>query len=262
MALQRGASPWRVSVWTRSEASLPAVRTALPGCRVSCDLKEAVEGVDLVVLCLSPQAIETSGDLLAGILPASVPVTDAGSVKARIVASLEAALGGRFIGAHPMAGSEQSGIAAARADLFDGALCILTPTADSDAGALDLVRRFWSDAGSRLCQMSPDDHDLAVARISHLPHALAAVLVQAALSNSPEIAGLAGSGFRDTTRVALGPEVLWKEILLDNREHLVTAIGEFQTRLAALKQALMAGDSSEVEIILREARNLREQPQP
>ena len=259
MALQRGSSPWDVSLWTRCEESVPAVSAALPGCRLSCDLETAVEAVDIVVVCTPPRAIGDSANALKGLLPASTPVTDAGSVKARIVAAMEESLGGRFIGAHPMAGSEQSGISAARPDLFDGAMCLLTPTPKSDAGALDQVRRLWEEAGCRLCEMSPAAHDMAVARISHLPHAVAAALVHAALSNDPGIAALAGSGYRDTTRIAIGPEPLWREIFLDNREELLSAISDLQVHLGTLKNALSRGDGKAIEAFLREARTFRAQ---
>ena len=259
MALQRGPSPWKVSLWTRRVESLPAISMALPGCRVSCDLKAAVEGTDIVVLCTSPRAIENSGTALAGLIPASTPVTDAGSVKARIVATLEESLGGRFIGAHPMAGSEQSGISAARPDLFDGAACILTPTPASNPHALESVRLFWKEAGCRVSEMPPVAHDMAVARISHLPHAVAAALVQAALSKNPDVAALAGSGYRDTTRIAVGPEALWREIFLDNRDELLSAISDMQIHMENLKVAISSGDGEAIEAILREARNLRSQ---
>ena len=259
MALQRGASPWEVSLWTRRESSISAVSAALPGCRISCDLKAAVGGADIVVLCTSPHAIENSGQSLAGIIPASTPVTDAGSVKARIVAALEESLEGRFIGAHPMAGSEQSGISAARPDLFDGAVCIVTPTKKSDPQALDVIRSFWREAGCRLLEMTPTAHDAAVARISHLPHAVAAALVHAALSKNPSFGDLAGSGYRDTTRVALGPEALWREIFLDNREELLSAISDLQDHVGALKDALLREDGEAVESFLSAARSLRAQ---
>lgn len=257
MALRRRVPSWDVSLWTRREASIPSVAAALPGCRVTCDLKSAVDGAELVVLCTSPRAIENSGETLARLLPAHTPVTDAGSVKTRIVASLEKWLGGRFIGAHPMAGSEQSGISAARPDLFDGAACVLAPTPESDPQALRKVREFWEEAGCRIFEMPPGAHDRAIARISHLPHATAAALVHAALSKNPAAASLAGSGYRDTTRVAAGPETLWKEIFLDNREELLSGISDLQDALGTLKNALSRGDGEAVEDFLRKARTLR-----
>jgi prephenate dehydrogenase len=107
--------------------------------------------------------------------------------------------------------------------------------------------------------MSPAAHDMAVARISHLPHAVAAALVQAALSKNPDVGALAGSGYRDTTRIALGPEALWKEIFLDNREELLSAIFDLQIHIGALKDALLQGDGEAIESFLRAARALRAQ---
>lgn len=257
MALRRGGSPWEVSLWARRGDAVKPASRLLPGCLVTCDLSAAVEGCDVVVLCTPPRAIEEAGGALASILPPSTAVTDAGSVKARIVSALGQTLGGRFVGAHPMAGSEQSGISAARPDLFDGSLCLLTPTAASDPEALATVRGLWSDAGCRLREISPSDHDRAVARLSHLPHAAAAALVQAATRGGAESADLAGSGYRDSTRVAAGPESLWAEILLDNRDEIGPAISDLQAALGELKAALAHGDRSAVEGFLAKARALR-----
>jgi len=257
MALRRGPTPWKVSLWARrGEAVGPASR-ALPGCLVTNDLREALEGAGTVVLCTSPGAIEASGPLLADILPAETVVTDAGSVKVRIVAGLEKSLGGRFIGAHPMAGSEQSGISAARADLFDGAPCILTPTSASCPEALARTRQLWSEAGCRLHEISPAEHDRTVARLSHLPHAAAAALVHAATCAGSESAWLAGSGYRDSTRIAGGPESLWAEILMDNRDAILPAIADMQSALEDLKSAISAGRREDVEGFLATARRLR-----
>ncbi|MEI6073407.1 MAG: prephenate dehydrogenase [Verrucomicrobiae bacterium] len=262
MALRRGREPWAVSLWTRRAESVAAAESALPGCRVSCDLASAVEGAEIVVLCTSPHAIEQSGARLGSLLPPGVPVTDAGSVKERIVSALEAALGGRFIGAHPMAGAEQSGIAAARPDLFDGAICILTPTENSDTSALEAVRRLWASAGCRLHEMPPAAHDAAVARVSHLPHAAAAALVHAALASNREISALAGSGYRDSTRIACGPEGLWAEIFLDNRKEVAAGISDLQNHLGTLKDAVSRGDRGAIEGFLRTARALRSEVSP
>jgi prephenate dehydrogenase len=189
-------------------------------------------------------------------------VTDAGSVKESIVSAMETTLGGRFIGAHPMAGSEQRGISAARPNLFDGALCILTPTETSDVGALESVRSLWTAAGCRIHEMSPAAHDAGVARVSHLPHAAAAALVHAALGAGREVAALAGSGFRDSTRIACGPEDLWAEILLDNRKEVAAGISDLQDRLETLKNVVSQGDREGMESFLRSARILRTDESP
>lgn len=260
MALRR--SLWDVSLWTRRQESVGPVQAALPGCPVSNDLATAVSGADVVVLCLSPSAIEQSGERLAALLPPSTPVTDAGSVKARIVTALEKSLGGRFVGAHPMAGSEQSGIASARPDLFDGALCILTPTEATDPVARQTVVGLWEAAGCRMREMTPASHDAAIARISHLPHAAAAALVHAALAPDRSFSELAGSGYRDSTRIAAGPEGLWAEILLDNRKEVAAGIADLQNDLEALKSDLLRGDRGAIEAFLRVARILRSEPAP
>jgi len=257
MALRRGADPWEVSMWTRRAESMPFAEEVLPGCRISTDLAAAVAGAQLVVLCTSPTAIEQSGGRLAALLPEGTPVTDAGSVKVRIVGALEQALGGRFVGAHPMAGSEQTGIASARADLFDGAVCILTPTGGTDPKAREAVRQLWVEAGCRIKEMSPAMHDAAIARISHLPHAAAAALVHAALAPNRDAAELAGSGYRDSTRIAAGPEALWAEILLENRKEVASGIADLQGNLDAIRLALLSGDRGAIEAFLGAARTLR-----
>ena len=244
-------------MWARREVAVEAASRLLPDCLVTCDLPSAVEGADVVALCTSPRAIEESGPVLAKILPASTAVTDVGSVKVRIVSELERTLGGRFIGAHPMAGSEQSGISAARPDLFDGALCFLTPTAASSPGALEMVRRLWSAAGCGLRDISAAEHDHSIARLSHLPHAAAAALVHAATRGGKESTALAGNGYRDSTRVAGGPAALWAEILLDNRSEIGPAISDLQAALGELKAALVSGDRGAVESFLAGARSLR-----
>ena len=107
--------------------------------------------------------------------------------------------------------------------------------------------------------MSPAAHDIAVARISHLPHAVAAALVQAAIEKNPEFGALAGNGYRDSTRIAIGPEKLWREIFLDNREEVLSAISDLQVHVGELKNALSRGDGDALESILRTARILRAQ---
>ena len=156
-----------------------------------------------------------------------------------------------------MAGSELSGISAARAELFDGAACILTPTPASAPQALEQIRAFWRETGCRVSEMSPVSHDAAVARISHLPHAVAAVLVHAALDHDPGVGAFAGSGYRDTTRIALGPEALWREIFLDNRKELLSAISDMQLHFEKLREFLSQGNGEALETFLREARSMR-----
>ena len=259
MALGRYSTAWDISLWARRPDAAEEAARVLPHCAVSTNLSEVVESCDLAVLCTSPHAIAAAGPELKKLLPPSAIVTDAGSVKAKIVAALEPVLGGRFVGAHPMAGSEQNGIQAAREDLFDGAVCILTPTASTDPSALEAVRAMWSAAGCVLREMGASEHDRAIARISHLPHATAASLVHAAVGANPSLAELGGGGYRDSTRIAGGPESMWTEIFLDNRDELLAGITDLQTALETLKVALQNGHQNALEAFLYDARRLRSQ---
>lgn len=214
------------------------------------------------MLCTPPASIVDLGRQIVPFLDSTAAVTDAGSVKAGIVDALESVLGPRFVGAHPMAGSEQSGLSAAREELFDGACCILTPTPATDPTALAAVRELWQNVGCSLREMSPAVHDEAIARVSHLPHAAAAALVKAALERDPAAAALAGSGYRDSTRIAAGPEDLWTEIFMDNRAALADGIDDLLKSLEALQTALRKGDREAVAEFLAGARALRSSRAP
>jgi prephenate dehydrogenase len=189
-------------------------------------------------------------------------VTDAASVKQSVVASLEGVLGGCAVGAHPMAGSEKSGFSAARENLFENALCVLTPTPCTAPEALATARDLWAAAGCRLTEMSPVEHDRTVARVSHLPHAAAAAVVRAAALAGPNWREVAATGYRDTTRVAAGASALWKEILLDNRAEIVAGIDDMQNSLKELKEALLHADGDAIAAWLEEARLLRDSLPP
>jgi len=141
----------------------------------------------------------------------------------------------RFVGSHPMAGSEKRGIEFARADLFQGARCIVTPTAKTDPAALIAVEEFWRMIGMSIVKLSPEDHDRLICDISHLPHALAALLVD--MQDDAALA-LAGKGFLDTTRVAGGDGGLWRDIFLDNADNLSAAIDRLRSRLDDLSSKL------------------------
>jgi prephenate dehydrogenase len=177
---------------------------------------------------------------LAGLLPRAALVTDVGSVKAPVVAELSVIFqqGPRFVGSHPMAGSEQQGLHAARADLFDQHVCIVTPDAQSDPRAVAGISRFWEKLGCEVRQLAPAGHDEIAAAISHVPHLMAAALVNAVAGANPEAFAFAGPGFRDTTRVAGGPPEMWVEILGENRaavkksaEAMIEKLREFLTLL-------------------------------
>jgi prephenate dehydrogenase len=195
---------------------------------------------------------------IASQLPSTATVTDVGSVKAGIVRRLESILGGRFVGSHPMAGSEQSGFEAARANLFQGAVCIVTPTTRSLPESAKAVRDLWEGVGCRLFIMPPEDHDECIARVSHLPHAVAAALVNAISLRVANAGTLAGGGYRDTTRIAASPPAMWREILIENRAALAAALDDFSATFAKMKKMILSSDATALELFLERAKTLRD----
>lgn len=255
MALGKRMPETHVRLWSR-KASAARAKVLFPA--VTSDPVEAVRGAELVVLCVP---IDVMPDLARQMLPGLSPdcvVTDAGSVKATVCASLHGILGNRFIGAHPMAGSEHSGLEAARPELFDAAVCILTPSSTQLAGSEHLrVRAFWQAVGCRTLDLGAAEHDRLVARSSHLPHAVASVLAHAIGTKTPDALAVAGSGFRDTTRIASGPAAMWTGIFSANQAELLEALNQFKASLAEFEAAVRSGGPG-VEAFLRKARESRE----
>jgi len=246
----------------RTEANLRLAEERGLADRVTRDPAAAVAGADAIVLAAP---VGTCAALAAAFRPharAGALLTDVGSVKQILVAELEAAWAGvgPVVGAHPIAGSEASGAGAARADLFRGRRCILTPTPATDRAALARVRALWEGVGARVEEMPPAVHDELLARVSHLPHLLAYALVAAV--GEQTIAGrraldYAGTGFRDTTRVAASPAELWCDIALANTPALGAALGEFRAALDRLERLVGARDAAGLAAALAAARALR-----
>ncbi len=209
----------------------------------SLDAAEGVRGAELVVLCTP---VGLFAELLRRIEPSldeGAIVTDVGSTKATVVRDAERILGKHknFVGSHPIAGSERRGVGFARADLFAGKTCILTPTARTRGDVRRRVGKFWQDVGMRTVELSPAAHDRALARVSHLPHAVAALLVNVPTADELD---LAGSGFIDTTRIAGGDPIMWRDICLDNRARLLEALDAMGAQLDAFRTLLEAADGA------------------
>lgn len=226
------------------------------------DPAAAVRNADAVVLATPVGVSAVLADTFRPHARPGTLLTDAGSVKGSLVAALEARWAGigPVVGGHPIAGSEESGAGAARADLFRGRRCILTPTATTDRAALARVRALWEGVGARVEEMPAAVHDEILARVSHLPHLLAFAL--AATVGDAETAGrtvldYAGSGFRDTTRIAASPPELWRDIALANAGALRAALAEFRTCLAHLEALVAAGDAAGLEAALAAAQAAR-----
>ena len=237
-----------VILWGRNEERVTAIRSGgFPD--VTSDLKRAVANADLVILAVPVGAMEDLGrDALDAGLRAGVCVTDVGSVKGHphaTVGELMAEQGHAFIGSHPMAGSEQTGFAAANPDLFEDAPCILTNEQERSEIELRSLRNFWESLGARTALMTAPDHDRLVARISHVPHVLSAVCALVALKN-PGDGDYAGQGLRDTSRVGGGDPAMWTEILMENREQIEAPLRECGNILTELADYLRQGGADEI----------------
>ncbi len=184
-------------------------------------------------------------------------ITDAGSTKATIVASLDGHIsnGVRFVGSHPLAGSEKSGPEAATPDLFVGRVVVVTPCKTTPAGAAEEVADFWSALGATAFMMSPEEHDAALASTSHLPHLVASILAEATpRENLP----LTATGWQDTTRIAAGDAELWTQILLDNRRNVLNSLARFEKTMQAARRAIERGDAKTLRRLLTEAKQVRD----
>ncbi len=236
---------------------MPALRRKFPHAVVTCDPAEAASRADIVLLCTPIGTMASLAKAIAPVLKPAAVVMDAGSVKGSVVRVVEPILP-NFVGAHPMAGSEKSGLDAARPDLFQNAICILTPTKKTAVAALKAARSFWKLVGCRLVEMSTLEHDRSISRVSHLPHLAASVLVKAIARRVPDAGGLAGGGYRDTTRIAAGPSKMWSEILLENRREIMAGLKDFTAMLDKTKHLLETEDAAGLEAFLADAKTIRD----
>jgi prephenate dehydrogenase len=250
----------RVQAWARREEVRLACERANWCSLASRDLAEAVTGSDLVVVCLPVDRIVAKVEEMAPHLAPGAVVTDVGSTKSRICRHAGRLLTGEtaFVGAHPMAGSEKSGLHHARVDLFRDRACLVTPLEESPPSAVEAVLRFWADIGMQVSTETPERHDEIVACISHLPHLLASVLAHQ-LSQRPEgWKALAGNGLRDTTRIASGQATIWRAIFEENREELLRAMDDFDEHFAAIRSALHNEDWLRLTQLLDKAKRYRD----
>ena len=264
LALQRRGLVDRVVGYVRRPASVAECAQLGLVNHATLDLGEAVREADLVILCTPLAQMRPLVERMLPVLKRGALVTDVGSVKGSVVAELEpliAEAGGCFVGSHPMAGAEKMGASAARPDLFDNAVCIVTPTPGSNKEAVEHIQDFWRAVGARTLLLSPGLHDELVARCSHLPHLAAATLANLVLdpAHPKDQPALCASGFRDTTRVASGSPEMWRDIALANRHQISQAITIFMDRLRTLQRAIDRQDAAAIEEFLGESKRRRDQ---
>ena len=267
LALKRRVAAGRIIGVGRTRTALEPARAlgvidAAVGLDDSVALAEAVRGADLIV-CAAPVA--QTGPLLARVAPwleGETLLSDVGSTKADAVEAAYQALGAqawRFVPAHPIAGRELSGVEAALADLYEQRQVVLCPLPDNPPAAVDRVEAMWLATGARVLRMSALEHDAVLASVSHLPHVLAFALLEQIL-RAPDGArklALAGSGFRDFTRLAAASPEMWRDICVANRAALLFDIDQFSAVLAELREHIAQGDGAALQAVFERASSAR-----
>jgi len=229
------------------------------------DAGEGVRGADLVVVCVPVLQI-------AGVIKKALPgikkpciITDVGSVKGDVVRDVEAILpdGVDFVPAHPVAGTEESGAGAAFAELFMDRLTVITPGPRTSQDASDVVKKMWREAGARVVEMDPAEHDRIFSLVSHLPHVIAYAMVNTVASDKNLYGGrnvidYSAGGFKDFTRIASSSPEMWSHICSMNKDFLLEAISSFEGRLSSLKELIRSSEFDAVEDRFEQAKNIRD----
>jgi prephenate dehydrogenase len=263
LAARRQKLAGQIAGYVRRAASLKDCEKAAAVDYATTDLLAAVSGADLVILCTPLAQMRALVKQMLPALKRGAIVTDVGSVKTSVGKELEPLVskaGAHFVGGHPMAGAEKTGVLAARADLFECAVCVVTPTKKTNKAALKKVEGFWKDVGGRVLTLTPETHDVLVSRSSHLPHVIAATLARGVLapSHPKQQAMLCANGFRDTTRIASGSPEMWRDIALANRKNISRAVDGFIADLKKFQKALSKSDSAALARFFETAKQRRD----
>jgi len=243
LALRAGGfSGTRVGIGRRASSLRKALACEAVD-EVTRHVAAGVDGAQLVVLCTPIGRFESLLGPMGGALAPGAYVTDVASTKAEVVRLAGRLLprSVRFVGSHPMAGSEKTGVEFARADLFERCLCLVTPTGATSRGTVRWIRGFWESLGGRTMVLAPRRHDELLARVSHLPHAVAAALVSLAARNSA--IDLAGPGFADATRIASGDPAMWTDIFHTNRRAMIRVVDQLIAELTRLRHRIDRDDT-------------------
>jgi prephenate dehydrogenase len=231
---------------------------------VTTEMAEGLRGSDLVVLCTPVELVPVLVQHVIEVVGSQQPMvlTDVGSTKSVLVQTVEAQLREHgsntisFVGGHPMAGSHETGVGAARATLFENATCLVTPTESTDSDSLQQVRSLWEFVGAVPHLLSPEIHDLLIGAASHLPHLIASLLTNTVANVEIEhhkALDFTATGFRDSTRIAAGSPDLWTGIFSQNRDVLLSLIDDIVDNLSEFKTLLQTDNRVEIERVLLEA---------
>lgn len=231
--------------------------------RFETDAARAIDGADMIVVCVPLGAMEQTFRSIAPVMPANAVLTDVGSAKASVVAAARATFGeipARFVPGHPIAGTEKSGVMASFAELYQNRKVILTPLSETDPAAIAQVQAMWEVAGAQVQCMDVEHHDDVLAATSHLPHLLAFQMVDtlARMRDEDEIFRYAAGGFRDFTRIASSDPVMWRDICLANARAVLDMLDHYRADLDKLVAAIESADGVELERVFRNAKTARD----
>jgi len=224
------------------------------------DASKACVDSDLILFAMPVGSFVGMAKRIKSSLKSGAIVTDAGSVKGKLVRDMESLMpqGVNYIGGHPIAGSDKTGIDAATADLFSEAKCILTPTKKTNTAALKKIKGVWKSLGAKVSTIDADEHDRIYAVVSHLPHVAAYAIVNAIADINKSYLGYAGNGFKDTTRIAASSPELWRDISMTNKKNILEFIEVLKKNLDKIGRHLKKSDANAVEKEFKKAKALRE----
>jgi cyclohexadieny/prephenate dehydrogenase len=262
-AMRRASVAGHIAGYAHTPDILARAKTAGFADSLHGDLDACVHDADLVVLAAPVGAFADIAKEIGPHLKAGAIVSDTGSVKGAVLRDVAPHLpkAVHLVPAHPIAGTEQSGPEAGFAALFDGRWCILTPSADTDAGAVERLRVFWERLGSKVELMDAQHHDLVLAITSHVPHLIAYNIVGTAddleTVTESEVIKFSAGGFRDFTRIAASDPTMWRDVFLNNREAVLEMLGRFNEDLSALQRAIRWGDGDALFNLFTRTRAIR-----
>jgi cyclohexadieny/prephenate dehydrogenase len=261
-AMKRADVAGEVTGYARSSDTRDVAREIGLCDRVCDSAADAVEGADLIVLCVPIGVMADVTREISGMLKTGAVLTDVGSVKRAVINAVEPHVpaGVHFIPGHPLAGTEQSGPRSGFAELFDNRWCLLTPNG-ADATEVKKLRAFWQALGSNVDEMDADHHDLVLAVTSHTPHLIAYTMVGVADDLSrvtdTEVVNFSAAGFRDFTRIAASDPTMWRDVFLNNKEATLEILGRFTEELFALQRAIRQGDGEHLHDYFTRTRAIR-----
>ena len=262
-AIKRSGLANEVTGFARSSETRQTARRIGLCDRVCETAKDAVEGADLVVLCVPIGAMEAVAKDISSALKQGATVSDVGSVKRAVIDAVAPSIPDNvhFVPAHPLAGTEHSGPESGFATLFDNRLCLLVPPENADESAIDRLSTFWQGMGSNVNRMDADHHDLVLAVTSHAPHLIAYTMVGVADDlrrvTDSEVIKYSAAGFRDFTRIAASDPTMWRDVFLTNKDATLEILGRFTEELFALQRAIRQADGDHLHNYFTRTRSIR-----